>query len=61
LADTFKAVAPYIITQCVIIVIVFLVPWTVHQFDNPADMTRPAPSLSTEEVERMLQEMESSN
>lgn len=57
LGDTLKAMAPFIATQCLVTAVVFAAPWTVHQLDAPASMSKPPPTMSVNDAEQLLREM----
>jgi TRAP-type C4-dicarboxylate transport system permease large subunit len=48
-----KALAPYLAVQALLLVLVLAVPWLAHALDAPAAAS--APTLSNDEVERLLQ------
>jgi tripartite ATP-independent transporter DctM subunit len=53
-----KALAPFLIAQWLLLIVVLLVPRLVHLADNPADISRaPANSVSEEEINKRLREM----
>lgn len=52
---TVLALLPYIVVQCVITVVVFLNPWTVHQLDAPPAVVS-AP-ISAEDLDQRMREM----
>jgi tripartite ATP-independent transporter DctM subunit len=48
-----RALAPYLAVQALLLVLVLAVPWLAHALDAPAAAS--APTLSNDEVERLLQ------
>lgn len=52
-----KALLPFVLVQCFVTAIVFVAPWTVHQLDAPALTSSEAAPLSTQDIERQMDEM----
>lgn len=52
---TLRALLPYIAVQCAVTVLVFAMPWTVHQFDATSEATE-AP-LSAQDLDQQMREM----
>ena len=56
-----KALLPYILVQCAVTAVVFVVPWTVHQLDAPSSTAADTQPMSEQELERRMQEMVQQN
>ena len=52
-----KALMPYILVQCAVTALVFVLPWTVHQLDAPTSTAADAQPMSEQELESRMQEM----
>ena len=56
-----KALLPYILVQCAVTAVVFVLPWTVHQLDAPSSTAADTQPMSEQELERRMQEMVQQN
>jgi len=56
-----KALLPYILVQCAVTALVFVLPWTVHQLDAPALAAADTQPMSEQELESRMQEMVQQN
>jgi TRAP-type mannitol/chloroaromatic compound transport system permease large subunit len=52
-----KALLPYILVQCAVTALVFVLPWTVHQLDAASTSAVDAQPMSEQELESRMQEM----
>jgi TRAP-type mannitol/chloroaromatic compound transport system permease large subunit len=52
-----RALLPYLLAQCVVTLVVFLAPWTLHQLDAPAEP--PPTPISAEDINQQMRDMAS--
>jgi TRAP-type mannitol/chloroaromatic compound transport system permease large subunit len=50
-----RALLPYLLAQCVVTLVVFLAPWTLHQLDAPAEP--PQTPASVEDINQQMRDM----
>jgi TRAP-type mannitol/chloroaromatic compound transport system permease large subunit len=54
---TLRALLPFIAVQCVVTVMVFMAPWTVHQLDAPIAAVPNEAPLSAQDLDQQMRDM----